>query len=175
VHFIADGKEIFAERTKLERLADAPVLLNRQHYLRWDAQNTYRLLEEAGILIDSTLGYNDTPGFRSGTALPYMWFDYERSRPSKLLVVPLILAEFQFYDPQKFERERVMSTIRDYLDKTCRSGGVFTVLFHSEYFQERDFSGHADVYRDLLKWVDAKALPDFNPLVTYRHYAGGNA
>jgi hypothetical protein len=174
VHFIADAAGIRGEAEKISGLAGAPVRLNRQHYLRWDAARTFAHLEAAGLAIDSTLGYNDTPGFRCGTAWPYLWFDCGADRPTRLLEVPLILAEFQFYDPLAFDGAAVRDVLRRYMETACRQGGVFTVLFHNQYFHEAEFPGHGQVYADLIAWADARGLPDFDPLGTHAHYVGAD-
>ena len=152
VHHIADPAAIAGEARKLAALAGRPVALNRQHYLRWDPSATFAGLEAAGIRVDSTLGYNDSPGFRAGTAFPYPWFDCAAGRATRLLEVPLILAEFQFYDPQAFDGEAVRRTLRHYLEAATRQGGVFTVLFHNQYFHEGDFPGHGEVYAAFWPW-----------------------
>ncbi|MDB5103773.1 MAG: hypothetical protein JWP91_1462 [Fibrobacteres bacterium] len=179
VHFISDAAGIKAEVDRISGLASAPVRLNRQHYLRWDAGKTFAGLEAAGVRVDSTLGYNDTPGFRAGTAWPYLWFDCAADRPTPLLEVPLILAEFQIYDPLRFDGEAVRKAMRACMEAACRQGGVFTVLFHNQYFHEAEFPGHSAVYRDLIAWADGLGLADFDPLAAQEEQAalvaGGNA
>jgi hypothetical protein len=172
---IADPAAIRAEKEKLEALGGRPVVLNRQHYLRWDAARTFPALAQAGIRVDSTLGYNDMPGFRCGTALPFPWFDCAADRTLPLLEVPLVLAEFQFYDPRCFDGEAVRAVIRRYLDAACLQGGVFTALFHNQYFHEAEFPGHGEVYRDLLRLAADRALPDFDPDAAWSRYCGGGA
>ncbi len=164
VRHISEPAGIAAEKRKLEGLLGAPVLLNRQHYLRWDPRATFPALEAAGIRVDSTLGYNDMPGFRCGTALPFPWFDCAAGRPLRLLVVPLVLAEFQFYDPGAFDGGAVRAAIRRYQDAACAQGGVFTTLFHNEYFHDAQFPGHGRVYADMLAGLRERGLPDFDPL-----------
>ena len=170
VHVISDAAGIRAEVYKLAGLAGRPAKLNRQHYLRWNAAETFACLEAAGIAVDSTLGYNDTPGFRTGTAWPYLWFDCATDHPTRLLEVPLILAEFQFYDPLRFDGEAVRRVLLEYLETACRHGGVFTVLFHNQYFHEAEFPGHGKVYADLIAMADARGLADFDPLGTHARY-----
>lgn len=172
VHFISDAERIRAEIGKLAGLSGSPVLLNRQHYLRWDAERTLAGLEAAGVRVDATLGYNDRPGFRLGTSWPFLWFDCATDRPTGILEAPLILGEFQFYDPADFDGEAARAVVKDYLEKSCRQGGVFTVLFHNEYFYEAQFPGHGRLYSDMLAWADARGLPDFDPLGTHARYAG---
>jgi hypothetical protein len=172
VGLIDDAAGIRAEREKISGLSGAPVLLNRQHYLRWDADRTFAHLEPAGIRVDSTLGYNDTPGFRCGTAWPFLWFDVAADRPTRLLEVPLVFAEFQAYDPRACDVEAARALVARYLEAACRQGGVFTVLFHNDYFHEAEFPGNARVYADLIAQADARGLPDFDPLGTHARYVG---
>jgi len=164
VHHVSDPAAIAAEKRKLEGLLGRPVVLNRQHYLRWDPRATFPALEAAGFRADSTLGYNDMPGFRCGTALPFPWFDCAAGRPLRLLVVPLVLGEFQLYDPRAFDGAAVRAAIRRCLDAATAQGGVFTALFHNEYFHDAQFPGHGRVYADLLALLRERGLPDFDPL-----------
>jgi hypothetical protein len=175
VHWISDPAAIRRESDKLGGLAGRPMRLNRQHYLRWDPAVTFAGLEAAGIQVDSTLGYNDSPGFRTGSAFPFLWFDCAAGKPTRLLEVPLILGEFQFFQPQAFDGDEVRRTLRRYLDAATRQGGVFTVLFHNQYFHEGDFPGVGAVYRDLLGWAAERGLPDFDPEGTHARYVGMDA
>ncbi len=170
VQRIGDAAGIRAEVDKLAGLAGVPVRLNRQHYLRWDAAKTFAGLEAAGIRVDSTLGYNDTPGFRTGTAWPYLWFDCAADRPTALLEAPLLLAEFQFYDPSRFDAEAVRQIMFGFLEKARLQGGVLTILFHNQYFHAAEFPGQGRLYADLIAWADARGLPDFDPLGTHARY-----
>ncbi len=174
VQHIGDGGRIQGETDKLAGLAGKPIHLNRQHYLRWDSELTLRHLAAAGIRLDSTLGYNDTPGFRCGTARPFPWFDLKTNRPVALIEAPLILAEFHLYDPQAFDRDAVRAAINAYLETVARQGGVFTVLFHNQYFHAPDYPGHAEVYRDLLSLAEARRLPDFHPEEYCARYLGAH-
>lgn len=171
VQNISNAAAINAEARKLAALAGRSVSLNRQHYLRWDPAATFAGLQAAGIAVDSTMGYNDSPGFRTGSAFPYLWFDCASGKPTRLLEVPLILAEFQFYDPSAFDGEAVRRTLRQYLEAATRQGGVFTVLFHNQYFHEADFPGHGAVYADLLAMARGAGLRDFDPMGTHARYA----
>jgi hypothetical protein len=174
VHVIEDAAGIRAEVEKISRLAGTPIFLNRQHYLRWDAATTFAHLEAAGICVDSTLGYNDTPGFRCGTAWPFLWFDYAADRPTRLMEVPLIFAEFQAYDPRACDVAAARALVGRYMEAASRQGGVFTVLFHNDYFHAAEFPGNAEVYAELIALADARGLPDFDPLGTHARYVGAN-
>ena len=61
----------------------------RQHYLRWRAGATWPAQEQAGLLVDETLGYADAIGYRAGTARSFTAFDLTLGRPLAVRVRPL--------------------------------------------------------------------------------------
>jgi hypothetical protein len=65
----------------------------RQHFLRWRAPSSWRAWADAGLDYDSSLGWSDTIGFRSGTCREHPVFDLERGRPLDLRERPLIVME----------------------------------------------------------------------------------
>lgn len=66
---------------------------SRQHYLRWATPASFAALDEAGLEIDSTMGYADTPGFRCGTCHSYSVYDVKARRPLDLIERPMIAME----------------------------------------------------------------------------------
>src|SRR5262249_33954756 len=79
------------QKEDVEQFLQRPILSARQHNLHFDAKKTPSVLEEAGILVDSTLGFNRDVGFRTGTSYPFHLWDAERERWLNLLEIPLIL------------------------------------------------------------------------------------
>ena len=116
----------------------------RMHWLYYD-HHTLKVLEQAGFDYDSTVGYNDSIGFRSGTAQAY-------SIPgiAELLELPLIVQ-----DTAMFFRKRMALTEKAAALKCAKlvdliqgSGGVFTVNWHQRSIApERNWERF---YRDLI-------------------------
>jgi len=51
-----DGDQIKREKALLEEVAGQEIVLSRQHYLRYQDPETFKLLAKAGIKIDSSIG-----------------------------------------------------------------------------------------------------------------------
>ena len=105
----------------------------RQHYLRWAAPDTWRHLEQAGALFDSTLGYAEAPGFRCGTCRPFPVFDLETRTALSLWEHPLIVMDVAL-QPGSLQRGPIDDVLRqvDGVVSMCKGiGGEFVVLWHN--------------------------------------------
>jgi uncharacterized protein DUF7033 len=93
------------EAERLKRIcADAGIVQSewggRMHFLRWQTPITLRGWVEAQITYDSSLGYDDRPGFRAGTCFEYLAFDPVRGEALALRVRPLIAMEATIIGPR---------------------------------------------------------------------------
>jgi peptidoglycan/xylan/chitin deacetylase (PgdA/CDA1 family) len=109
----------------------------RQHYLRWSAASTWRVWATAGLDYDSSLGYADLPGFRSGTAREYPVFDLLKSERLHLRERPLIFMECSLISDKYcgLKDEAALSKIRYLVEATRRVNGTFTFLWHNSFLQ----------------------------------------
>jgi len=109
----------------------------RMHWLVRD-ENTFRALEEAGFTYDSTVGYNETIGYRSGTTQVF--------RPSGarvLLELPLHIQDGALFFPHKLDLSESDAWKRcgDLLGHARTFGGVLTVLWHDRSHGPERFWG----------------------------------
>lgn len=131
----------------------------RQHYLHWDVGATPRIQSEAGIRVDSTVGFNRNIGFRAGTALPYTLFDLTTDAPLNVLEVPLIIQESPLLATNALELDVPLAqqAMEGLIDSIAESGGVVTLLFHPHSFAQSEylslFSWALDYARDRGAWV----------------------
>jgi hypothetical protein len=117
----------------------------RMHWLLHD-ENTFRVLEEAGYAYDSTAGYNETIGFRSGTTQVF--------RPmgaTTLLEVPLHIQDGALFYPQRLDlsEPEAWKRCQGLIDCARASGGVLTVLWHDRSHGPERFWG--DFYISLVQ------------------------
>ncbi|TAN42061.1 MAG: hypothetical protein EPN22_13480 [Nitrospirae bacterium] len=86
------------EKEALENAIAHKVSKTRQHWLNYYESKTPYIHERAGIEEDSTIGFNDISGFRSGVASMYYPYDHGRQRPFSFKVIPLVVMDSHLYD-----------------------------------------------------------------------------
>jgi len=128
------GREELQEIGRLTGISEIGV---RMHWLYFDHQSPVTL-EEAGADYDSTVGYNETVGYRAGTTQVY--------RPlgtTRLLELPLHVMDTALFYPAYLDlspaeaRERV----RKIIDNAVRFGGCVTINWHDRSIAPERFWG----------------------------------
>ena len=106
---------------------------SRQHMLRWDAAVTPRVLEQAGIKEDSSLGYADCAGFRCGTNKPFKLFDLSARCVTDVVERPLLIMDVTLLAERYcgLNFEGAVAVVRGIADQVQLVGGEFTVLWHN--------------------------------------------
>jgi hypothetical protein len=132
-----------AERALLQEATGLTISSTRQHLLHWDVRRTPRLQDEAGFLVDSSLGFNLNVGFRAGTSLPFRHLDVERSRPLGLLQVPLVVHDVALLGPLGLALavEEARDVVDRFLDTAATCGGALTLSFHPDKLAHPDWLG----------------------------------
>jgi len=130
-HTFADSARFAQEKTRLERSLGHPVAGGRQHFLRFDVPDTWRIWEEAGLEYDSTLGFADYEGFRCGTCHPFNPFDLQQNRVMDLLELPLLVMDGSLYQYRSLTPEQGQAIILKLAQRCYQVGGTFTLLWHN--------------------------------------------
>lgn len=124
-------------------------LVSRMHYLRWTPGTTAGLLDDAGVDADSTLGFAEAPGFRTGTSREHAMFDVTNRRPLRMRQRPLVAMDatllhdrYLGLGPGTEARERLATLA----ERATRHGGPFRILWHNS-----ELNGHRS--RGCLKSV----------------------
>ncbi|SBV32774.1 conserved protein of unknown function [uncultured Sphingopyxis sp.] len=109
---------------------------NRQHYLRWDANETPDWLDAAGYDYDTTGCFADRPGFRYGTARSFPMWSWQRLSPLRLRQRPLILMEGSVLADAYLglgHSSAAMDLMQQLKSRALKHGGDFTLLWHNSY------------------------------------------
>ena len=98
----------------------------RMHWLFFD-EHSPALLEAAGFSYDSTVGYNQTVGYRAGTTQVF-----KPMTTKELLELPLHLMDTALFYPGYLNTAPAQTeeTVRPLIANTVRFGGVLTVNWH---------------------------------------------
>jgi hypothetical protein len=149
-----DGARLAAEKIRLEQLA-GPVRGQRYHFLRLDPHRNLSHVEAAGFAYDSTLGFNDAPGFRAGIAHPFRPWNLERDEPRDIVEVPLgamdvTLSAERYLNLSARQAQARLGTLVDW---AAEHGGGFAVLWHSEQYDSAINPGWDRLYRRFMEDV----------------------
>lgn len=139
-----DSAEGMTEMNEIRRLTGASDIGVRMHWLYYD-HNTPKVLDAAGAAYDSTVGYNETVGYRSGTTQVFKALNADT-----LLELPLHAMDTALFYPSHLGLSSSDATARlvRLVDNVVEHGGCLTVNWHDRSLApERNWG---DCYRSLL-------------------------
>jgi hypothetical protein len=114
------------ERERVQKITGARQLGARMHWLYSNVQ-TPVALEQAGFSYDSTVGYNETIGYRAGTTQVFKPLNADR-----LLELPLHIMDTALFYPgyMNLSDEQASAAMRPLIENANRFGGVLTTNWH---------------------------------------------
>jgi hypothetical protein len=108
----------------------------REHYLHFDFGSTWKIMDDAGFIYDSTVGNTDKAGFRIGLCNPFHPPN-EDWEPLKLLEIPLGLMDTTLWGYLKRSEREGLNDFLNLKKGVMEVGGLFTILWHPESFRMR--------------------------------------
>jgi len=141
------AREELEEIRRLTRTSDTGV---RMHWLYYN-EHSPALLERAGATYDSTIGYNETVGYRAGTTQAYKPLKAERlmELPLHAMDTALFYLSYLALSPRK-----ASARLRQLVDTVVQYGGCFTVNWHDRSLApERLWGG---CYRELIQDLEKR-------------------
>jgi len=140
VHGIDAWHNVERARAELRRVADLTgekKIGIRMHWLLQE-ENTYRVLDEAGYAYDSTAGFNETVGYRSGTTQVFRPFGTR-----SLLELPMHIQDGALFYPQRLDLtdREAWAWCEAFLRNAAAFGGVLTILWHDRSHGPERFWG----------------------------------
>ncbi|HEX9046466.1 MAG TPA: hypothetical protein VF988_05515 [Verrucomicrobiae bacterium] len=139
-----------AEKKVIADLIGAPELGVRMHWLYFAAQSPLEL-ENAGFTYDSTMGYNDTVGYRAGTAQVF-----KPLAAKQLLELPLHVMDTALFYPSYLHLSAAQADeiLQPLIENAVAYGGVLTVNWHDRSLAPERLWG--DAYARLLDRLQAR-------------------
>lgn len=141
-HSVEKGR---AELSRIAEITGESAIGIRMHWLLHNS-NSALVLEESGYAYDSTAGYNETIGHRSGTTQVF--------RPlgaKTLLELPLHIQDGALFYPQRLDlsEPEAEKRCKGLIENVGQFGGVLTVLWHDRSHGPERFWG--DFYFSLVQ------------------------
>jgi len=143
----------------------------REHYLQFDFESTWEIMDSLGLAYDSTIGSRDALRFPLGLSTPFHppgrdWV------PMKLLEIPLTLMDTTIWGYLKHSEELGKEDIRLMMNKVREVGGLFTLLWHQEALRMRGGRLYPEILKEIAEshchvssavsfatWWNARAVP----------------
>jgi hypothetical protein len=110
---------------------DQPTWGVRQHFLRFQNPQTWRSQEAAGLDHDSTVGFADQVGFRTGTCREYPVFELLERRKLRLREHPLLVMDATLVYYMDLDLDEAAARTRAIVDICRRHNGDAVLLFHN--------------------------------------------
>lgn len=146
-----DTKQIAAQCDWVEQAADVQVTHCRQHWLRFSWQTTWVAQQSAGLLLDTTLMFNDRPGFRNSSALRWHPWQTQAEGQLQLTAMPSIFMDSHFYDYQPMTPAARQSAMRHWIQECHSVSGQAAVLWHPHTLT-KDY-GWADGFQGAISLI----------------------
>jgi len=141
-HDSSSGHEELEEIRRLTGVAEVGV---RMHWLRYNHQSPVAL-EQADAAYDSTIGYNETVGYRAGTTQAY-----KPLQATRLLELPLHAMDTALFYPAylRLSPRQATTVLGQLSDDAVQFGGCLTINWHDRSLApERLWDA---CYRDLVQ------------------------
>ena len=145
--------DAFRYRESLEAVADAfnvrPCGI-RNHLLRYSYPETWRAQAAAGFSYDATYGLPGELGPRGGWPFPFKPCDAQTGQLLNLIELPLTVMDATLFRHLRLDGaaalEKSWAIIRAVIDV----GGLVSLLWHNNYFNEPEYADWQTVYEQLL-------------------------
>jgi len=140
-----DAARARAELEEIRHLTGVSDIGVRMHWLYYD-QRSPETLEKSGAVYDSTIGYNETVGYRAGTMQAY-----KPLAATRLLELPMHVMDTALFYPAYLglSAQRARTLLGGMVDLAVRFGGCFTINWHDRSLApERLWYA---CYRDLIQ------------------------
>jgi len=140
-HDSAKGRD---EREDVQKITGTAETGVRMHWLYFDSQAP-ATLEKAGFSYDSTVGYNETIGYRAGTTQVF-----KHAEVDHLLELPLHIMDTALFYPSYMDlaNDQARSAVLPLIENVTRFGGVLTINWHDRSLGPERLWG--DAYLALL-------------------------
>jgi len=127
----------------------------RNHLLKFSYPETWKAQAQAGFLYDATFGMSEQPEFQAVRMHPFIPKDPQSGAPIKLVVLPLTVMDSALFRVLGLGMQEALQMLGNLLDQVKSTGGLFTLVWHNNYFDEQEYRIFEEVYAEFLRRVAA--------------------
>ena len=144
-------RELDHEISLLSNIVGKEIVKSRQHYLYLRFPKTYRNLIQNGVKEDYSMGYPYKPGFRAGTATPFMFYDLLEEKVTDLKIIPFQVMDSCLNYNMGLSTQEAKELFAEYIKKVKKVNGTFVSIWHnSSLGDEGEWEGWRAVFEYML-------------------------
>jgi hypothetical protein len=140
------------------------IVTHRAHYLRYDPVTLIDELCHSDLRIDSSIGWADQIGFRTGSCWPHRWFNIAENKVSEIWEMPMMAMDLQLTKYMRLNAEQARERMRKQIDVVSRWNGILVWNLHEDLYDSVSAPGWSSVFEDVLQYAMSK-----QPTVTPMH------
>lgn len=145
-------EQLMREKERLEQILGEKVTRSRFHYLKFKIPESYRMLINAGIREDYSMGYSGRPGFRAGICVPFYFYDLQKEAATDLKIFPFAVMDSTLKFHMHLRSKDVIPYIENIMEEIKKVGGHFIFIFHNESLGgRREYYDWQDLYEKVIK------------------------
>lgn len=130
-------RRLLEERERLEQVLDHKIFDSRQHYIRTKTPDSYRKLNETGIIHDYSMGYVDQPGFRASTSRSFRFYDVEKDQITPLMLHPFAVMDSVFVNHLLVGKQKAVQMTQEIIERIRETRGHAHAVFHNPILSRR--------------------------------------
>jgi hypothetical protein len=139
------------EYVRLQSFSPQKIAFGRQHYLQFEAPATWQIWNDMGMTWDSTLCYNDEPGFRTGSCYSYSVFNFLSRERLRLKEKSLIIMDMSLVFHHKYQSlDEILEKANDLIDRIRKYKGEFVFLWHNSCFNATEWKDYEQIYPAII-------------------------
>lgn len=138
------SERLALEKRKLEVSVRKKITSCRTHNLLFPSFNFVRSLENHGIILDSTLGYNNAIGFRGGISTAF------KPYKGRVIEVPLAIMDIVLFRDLNLSLKKVLKLLERIFDRVAKEKCSFSVNWHVDYMNVYEFKRAYSAILDIL-------------------------
>ncbi len=130
------------------------ITTSRQHYIKFYLPDTYRILADAGIKNEYSMGYGSINGFRASVASSFLWYDLEKEVKTTLRIHPFCFMDANCYYEQKQNAAKAYEELMHYYTVCKNINGTLITIWHNNFLgTAKEFEGWSAMYAAFIAQV----------------------
>jgi hypothetical protein len=139
------------EQQRLKKIITKPIIHSRQHFLRLQLPDSYRILVENELQHDYSMGYPERPGFRASICTPFSFYDIFANEILPLTIHPFAYMDGTLNEYMKLAPNEASIKIKELKDIVRKFNGEFIGIWHNDTVGENyHWKGWKKVFEESL-------------------------